>query len=151
MIGKMVTEHFSLAELSYSEAAIRHGIDNIIPTALIPNIIAVAQALEVIRAHYDRPIKITSGYRCPAVNEAVGGSRTSSHCQALAADFTVLGVPNIEVCQKIPELLGVFDQVISEFGPAGWVHLGMGDIRRQLLSAVTEHGKTVYHHGIVAI
>jgi len=144
-----LTKNFTLEEMSRSATAIRLGIDNTIPTDLIENARLVCHALEKIRAYYARPIKVTSCYRSPALNKAVGGSKTSDHCEAQAVDFEVVGVPNVEVCQAIPDILGSFDQIIYEFGPEGWVHLGIGGIRLEKLTAVKENGKTVYKRGIV--
>lgn len=145
-----LTEHFTIEEMQRSEAAIRHGIENIIPDDLMPNAKRVAETLEIIRAHFGKPIHVTSCYRSPAVNDAVGGSKTSAHRFASAADFEVSGVANIEVCRAIPDLIPDFDQVIYEFGPSGWVHLGFASKpRRQLLSAVKQDGKTKYLPGIV--
>lgn len=150
MPGKL-TEHFTVKEMTHSETAIRRGLDNTCPDGLKANMKRVADALEILRAHYGTPIRVTSCYRAPAVNKAVGGSPTSAHRFANAADFTVSGVPNIEVCRKVPELIPDFDQVIYEFGPSGWVHLGFTNKapRKQMLSAVKRDGKTVYLPGIV--
>jgi len=144
-----LTKNFTLAEMSRSATAIRLGIDNTIPTDLIENARLVCHALEKIRAYYASPIKVTSCYRSGALNKAVGGSKTSDHCEALAVDFEVIGVPNAEVCRAIPAILGSFDQIIYEFGPEGWVHLGLGGTRLEQLTAVKENGKTVYKRGIV--
>lgn len=149
-----LTEHFSVEEMSHSETASRKGLDNTPPPELVANMLRVAEALEKVRAHFDRPVRVTSCYRSPAVNKAVGGSPTSAHRFALAADFEVDGVANIEVCRAIPVILVDFDQVIYEFGPTGWVHLGLSGAgrptRRQSLTAVKRGGKTVYLPGIVA-
>lgn len=147
-----ITEHFSIEEMTRSEAAQRKGLDNTPPPPIIENIRRVAEALEKVRAHYGRPIHVTSCYRSPSVNLAVGGSLTSAHRFGLAADFEVDGVDNIEVCRDIPAILIDFDQVIYEFGPSGWVHLGLASeeksTRRQSLTAVKDGKKTVYKPGI---
>ena len=146
-----LTEHFTVEEMTHSEAATRRGLDNTCPDDLKANMQRVADALEVIRAHYNAPIYVTSCYRSPKVNKAVGGSPTSAHRFASAADFEVSGAQNIDVCRKVAELLPDFDQIIYEFGPSGWVHLGFTNKtpRKQLLSAVKRDGKTVYLPGIV--
>lgn len=152
-----MTEHFTQAELERSETARRLGLSNVCLPELLPNMRRVADVLEKIRAHYGKPIHVTSCYRSPEVNKAVGGSPTSAHRFALAADFEVSGVANAEVCEWLAsEASGVdFDQVIYEFGPTGWVHIGIappdgGAVRRQVLSAVKQGGKTVYLQGIRA-
>ena len=67
-----LTAHFSLEELIASETATRSGIDNTPPSELMPNLRALADGLEKVRAALGgRPIHINSGYRCPALNKAV--------------------------------------------------------------------------------
>lgn len=146
-----LTEHFTLAELTVSSTAVRKGISNQPTDGHLPNLIKVAEALEVVREHFGRVIKVTSGYRSEALNKAVGGSKTSAHCSGLAADFTVEGIENKLVCQWIEKFFPDFDQVIYEFGPEGWVHLGLsnGVGRKQSLTAVkTTQKKTMYKPGI---
>jgi len=147
----LITEHFTLEELTRSATALRLGLDNTLPTQHFRNVELVASALEKIRAHFDRPIRVTSCFRSKSVNKAVGGSPTSAHCAAMAVDFEVVGVPNIAVCLAVPGLIPEFDQVIYEFGPTGWVHLGLAHKapRHQELTAVKVGGKTVYKPGIL--
>ena len=146
-----LTEHFTKAEMERSSTAIRLGLDNICPASLVPNMVAVAVNLEIIRAHFDKPIHVTSCYRSPAVNAAVGGSATSAHRSAHAADFEVHGVANIDVCKWVSKNIPDFDQIIYEFGPSGWCHIGFtsGQPRKQLLSAVKIKNRTVYKKGLV--
>jgi len=148
-----LTEHFTLEELCYSATAVRKGLDNTPTPAVLANMEKVAAALEIIRAHFDRPIKVTSCYRSPAVNLAVGGSMTSAHRYGLAVDFEVQGVEHFDVCIAIPHLIPDFDQCIYEFGPSGWVHLGLSNNggRGQCLTAVKEGKRTVYKPGIQAL
>jgi uncharacterized protein YcbK (DUF882 family) len=54
-------------------------------------------ALELIREHFDAPMTINSGCRCPSHNDAIGGSTGSYHMQARAADIVVEGVSPDEV------------------------------------------------------
>jgi hypothetical protein len=151
-MSHQMTEHFTLEELTRSATALRLGLDNTLPAQLYRNAEKVAEALERIRAYCGgKPVRVTSCYRSKFVNAAVGGSMTSAHCAAMAADFEVIGVPHIEVCQAMPEIVPEFDQCIYEFGPTGWVHLGLAQKapRNQLLTAVRVHGKTVYRPGIL--
>ena len=144
-----LTEHFTLEELTYSATAIEKKIKNDCPEELIDNIIKMATVLEALRTFYKLPVTILSCYRSPELNTACGGSKTSSHLKALAVDLRINTVSNISICRKIPELLVNFDQVIYEFGPKGWVHLGIDGNRKQLLSAIKSNGKTVYIDGFV--
>lgn len=145
-----LTPNFTVEEMERSSTAIRMGLSNVCPDELKNNMREVAEVLEVIRSHFNAPIHITSCYRSPDVNRAVGGSKTSAHRFAHAADFEVAGQSNLEVCKWVAENIKGFDQIIYEFGEEGWCHLGLtnGDARGQLLSAVKENGKTVYHNGL---
>lgn len=89
-----VSEHFTVAELSFSATLVVHNLKhprnrwNNTPTDEIrENLVLLAQMLEHIRYYIDRPIRINSGYRCPMLNRAVGGSTTSLHVRGLAADI----------------------------------------------------------------
>lgn len=145
-----ITKHFTLEELTYSATAEKHGIKNVCPQDLMENIELMAENLEVVRGIYNKPVKILSCFRSLEVNNLVGGSKTSSHVNALAVDFIIPGIENIEVCRKVNEAFKEFDQIIYEFGPTGWVHLGFGSqYRKQLLSAVKKNGKTVYLSGLI--
>ncbi|NTV50922.1 MAG: hypothetical protein HGA20_14940 [Geobacteraceae bacterium] len=144
-----LTEHFTREEMERSSTAIRLGIGNTCPPELVPNMLICATVLETIRAHYNKPIHVTSNYRSPAVNKAVGGSPTSAHSAALGIDFEVDGESNLAVCKWCAANIPDYDQVIYEFGEAGWIHLGLtnGTPRKQKLSAVKQGKKTVYTNG----
>lgn len=144
-----LTEHFTKEELERSNTAIRLGLPNICPSELTPNMLKVATYLEQVRSHYDKPVRVLSCYRAPAVNSAVGGSATSAHRFALASDTTVDGVSVKELCIWCSENIANFDQIIYEFGETGWMHIGFTnkEPRKQCLSAVKVGGKTVYTQG----
>lgn len=84
-----LTENFSLAELTASATAQRRGIDNHPGLEIISHLAQLAMHLERVRhALGDKPMIISSGYRCPDLNQAVGGARRSAHMEGWAADFT---------------------------------------------------------------
>ncbi|MBQ8225577.1 MAG: peptidase M15 [Bacteroides sp.] len=84
----MLSEHFSLAEFEKSETARQYGIDNNVPTVYIPTLQQLCRTvLEPLREFAGRPIIITSGYRCPALNIKVGGVYASQHTLGEAADI----------------------------------------------------------------
>ncbi len=119
-----ITEHFTLEELSFSEAAARLGLDNTPMQAVITNLGLVAAVMEGIRTLLgDRPIVVHSGYRSAEVNQAVGGVATSAHCRGLACDFVcpAFGTP-AEVALAILRSDIEYDQLILEYG---WVHVGL--------------------------
>lgn len=118
-----LSPHFSLEELVASETAARTGIDNTPPDALMPNLRALAEGLELVRAALgNRPIHINSGYRCEALNTRVGGAARSRHVFGLAADIICpsFGTP-LQVCRAIVAAGVKPDQVIHEFGK--WCHV----------------------------
>jgi len=119
-----ITEHFTLEELSFSEAAARLGLDNTPMQAVITNLGLVAAVMEGIRTLLgDRPIVVHSAYRSAEVNQAVGGVATSAHCRGLACDFVcpAFGTP-AEVALAILRSDIEYDQLILEYG---WVHVGL--------------------------
>jgi hypothetical protein len=146
-----LSEHFSTEEFTRSSTAIRLGLQNEIPPELMDNARLMAATLETIRAKFAQPIRVTSCYRSPEVNKAVGGSATSAHRYALATDFTIDGFSNRRVCEILQPMIINFDQIIYEFGEAGWIHLGLAKTapRGEVLSAVKDGGKTIYNKGIV--
>ena len=120
-----LSENFSLEELTASETAARKGIDNTPPEDVINNLKRLAAALQEVRALLNhRAILISSGYRSPELNQAVGGSATSDHCKGLAADFICpsYGTPN-DIVRAIAASDLPFKQVIREFDK--WVHLSI--------------------------
>lgn len=145
-----LSPHFDLAELTVSATAARRGLDNTPPPAILETLKATARRMEQVRAILDgQPIIVLSGYRSPAVNAAVKGSRTSAHMTGHAVDFICpgFGTPRL-VAAKLHAELPDFDQLIQEFGQ--WVHIGFGPGRRnQVLTASrTANGKTAYTPGI---
>jgi zinc D-Ala-D-Ala carboxypeptidase len=142
-----VSPHFTLAELCRSEAAESRGLDNTPDAEQIKALgLLCSQVLERIRGHLKQPITVSSGYRGPAVNAAVGGSADSQHSLGEAADITVAGFSPAELFDWLVFVSGIdFDQAIYEFGR--WVHVshtGRRANRRQALEARTVDGATRY-------
>ena len=141
-----LTAHFTVDELCRSQWALRHGVSNEagpLEQARLEQL--CIRILEPLRSHLTRPINVSSGYRCPEVNAAIGGAQDSQHLLGEAADFTVQDFSNIEVCDTIVKLALPFDQLIWEFGEWGWVHVSHGPRnRRQILQAARSGGGVVY-------
>ncbi|MFJ4066413.1 D-Ala-D-Ala carboxypeptidase family metallohydrolase [Pseudomonas sp. NPDC089996] len=129
-----ITPHFTLTEMITSQTAAREGLDNAPSPEVISNLRLLCQVLEQVRGLFERPIIINSGYRSAAVNARVGGVRSSQHTLGLAADFTVIGVDNRDVVQRVSESVVPFDQLILEFD--SWVHLSVAVCapRREVLT-----------------
>ena len=152
-----LTKNFSLAELTKSETALRHDMDNTPGAVEIANLTDLAgKVLQPVRDHFGKGVKVNSGFRHPEVNAKVGGSKTSDHCKGQAADIEIPGVPNAELAEWIKDNLE-FRQLILEFytpgiPDSGWVHVSFvaGDNKKQVMTATKQNGKTVYLPGLVA-
>ncbi len=80
-----LSTHVTLEEFTSSDTAVRLGISNALPAALMHDALMTAAMLERIRQHLGNvPITISSGYRCNAVNTAIGSGDTSDHMFQLA-------------------------------------------------------------------
>lgn len=137
-------KHFTLDELTHSQAAARRGLPNEPDGPAQDNLRSlVANVLDPLREALGRPIVVSSGYRSPRVNKAVGGAASSQHVLGQAADITVPGVTVAQVVAKIRALGLPFDQLIDEFG--SWVHVSYGPRhRRQVLRARRTAAGTKY-------
>ena len=152
-----LTKNFSLAEMVKSETALRHGMENNPGPDELNNLLNLcANVLQPIRDHYQKGVKVNSGYRSPDVNAKVGGSRTSDHTRGMAADIEIPGVPNADLAKWIKENLS-YTQLILEFytvgvPDSGWVHVSYdpANLKKQDLTATRKDGKTVYLPGLVA-
>lgn len=115
--------HFTRAELIRSRIAQERGIDNSPPDHILPALDFTMAGCERIRAALGFPMTISSGYRSPYLNAAVGGSKTSQHMAGEAVDFVCPGFGDPEmIVQKLKpmmRLLGI-DQIIIE---KTWVHV----------------------------
>lgn len=153
-----LSDNFWLYEFEKSDTAVRLGIDNTVPEHLIPKLeYLAATVLQPTRDHFvkrlkrARSMKINSGYRCPALNFAVGSKDTSQHLKAEAADAEIPGVDNYEVACWIRDNLE-FDQLILEFytgePSSGWVHVSKkeeGHNRNECLTINTSGVKRGLH------
>jgi hypothetical protein len=125
----MLTEHFSLEEFLHSDTAERESIPNVPDESALKNLTRLASVMEEVRAICGNyPVTITSGYRGPELNAAIGGASNSAHLYGLACDFTIAGAgPPIAICTTLEiylEPLGI-DQLILEYDD--WTHLGLVD------------------------
>lgn len=129
-------KHFTIEELCRSDTARIRGIDNTPTEEVRKNLTAlVDNVLDPLREWYAKPIYVNSGYRCPALNKAVGGVASSQHLTGQAADIDVNDrSENRKLMKHIEDNLD-FDQLIWENGGA-WVHVSYrpgGRNRRQVL------------------
>jgi hypothetical protein len=152
-----LTKNFTLAEMTKSETALRHDMDNTPGEQEIAALkLLCEKVLQPVRDHYGKGVKVNSGFRHPEVNAKVGGSKTSDHCRGQAADIEIPGVANAELAEWIRDNLE-FRQLILEFytpgvPDSGWVHVSYvaEDNKKQVMTAVKRDGKTVYLPGLEA-
>lgn len=123
-----VTMHFTIEELYASDTAKAKGIDNRPNTQQLINLVYLAaNVLEPLRVAMNEPIKVESGFRCPALNKAVGGVSNSQHLKGQAADLRIDGdrAKGRRWFNYIRDHLP-FDQLIWEKNPktgVEWVHV----------------------------
>lgn len=138
-----VSQHFAMWEFTLSDVAVRHGIDNSIPDVFRPNVMALAKMILEPAREALGPIRINSGYRCPALNRLVKGSPNSQHLKGQAADIHPLAVSLKELARYL-QVHAPFDQLILEF--SSWVHVSYAlEERGQILvSSLDSSGHPQY-------
>jgi hypothetical protein len=142
-----LSQHFTLSELTRTSS----GLSNVPTDAEVKALVALCTTLlEPVRNRFG-PVSIHSGYRGPAVNAAIGGSKTSQHMRGEAADFHCPGATLETVMRWIVVESGLaYGQVILEGHTAGeptWIHLSLGAPWRlgsACMQALTFDGKS-YH------
>lgn len=122
-----LTKHFDLAQLTRSSVAQARGLSNDPPPELLPRLILTAEMLERIRSTLDAPVIVTSGYRSPQVNIAVGGATSSDHTQGHAADIVapMFGTP-YDIARRLAPLvstLGIGQIILEGIKGKRWVHV----------------------------
>ena len=98
VMSDKLTENFNLSEFKC-----RDGTD--VPEELMENVQLLADNLQVLRDHVDRPIRIISGYRTPTYNRKIGGARKSQHMLAKAADIKIAGMASGEIKRLLEDLI----------------------------------------------
>jgi zinc D-Ala-D-Ala carboxypeptidase len=150
-----LSKNFSLKELTKSQTAMRHGIDNNPNKEQMINLVVLTHCvLQPIRDEHGR-VDINSGLRVLELNQTIGSSDNSQHVLGMAADIECPAVDNFELAKWINNNLD-FDQLILEFYTAGeptsgWVHVSYnrdGSNRKKAMTAVKNNGKTVYQEGL---
>ena len=147
-----LSKHFTLEEMTKSMTATRKGINNIPGPGEIKSLGDLCyEVLEPLRAHFDLPVTISSGYRSEALCEAIGSKKTSQHALGQAVDLEIFGVPNIKTAYWLQNNVD-FDQLIMEFynkeDPAGgWIHISYHKSDSNRKQILTFDGK-IYSEGL---
>jgi len=118
-----LSPNFTLEEMTASETAERHGIDNTPDNDVLMNLRRLALFLEEVRNVVGMPLRINSAFRSVDANRLVGGKPTSQHCKGVAADLKVKGMTPNEVVSAIIKAGLPYDQVIREFD--SWTHVSI--------------------------
>lgn len=144
-----LSKNFSLEEMIVSQVAARRGIDNTPPLNIIGNLRATCQQAESVRALLGTPMLVSSGYRCAALNAAIGGAPDSAHVQGWAMDFISPGFGKpIDICRAVEASAIPFDEIIAE---GTWCHLSFAQtMRRKSLTAKFAASGTTYSIGLSA-
>jgi uncharacterized protein YcbK (DUF882 family) len=141
-----LSEHFTLDELTYSDIAKRHSLDNNPDKFTIANLTRLATLLEDVRNLFNQPIRINSAYRSITVNSLLGSKPTSQHCIGCAADIRIDGLTPDQIVKKIIKSDIQYDQLIREFD--SWVHIsvtnGEGYIARKQALIIDKSGTRSY-------
>ena len=128
-------KYFTIKELCKSSTATQKGINNTPNSVIVSNLEQlVDNVLDPLREKYGKPIRVNSGYRCEALNKAVGGAKTSQHLTGLAADITAGSrLENKKLFMLAQQLNLPFDQLIDESN-FSWVHISFSNKpRKQVL------------------
>jgi putative chitinase len=136
-----LSTHFTLAEATYSETAIRLGINNQPSEQQLANMKIAAEGMEQVR-ELTGPLRVNSWLRLPEVNVAVGGSKVSSHMDGWAIDCSSSKLTPYEICKLVEDSGIKFDQMIHEFGR--WMHISFApEMRGQKLTIFRPQNKYV--------
>ena len=126
--------NFSISELISSDIAKKNNIYNFPSEKELNNILElIFYCLQPIRNLIQKPMFITSGYRCKKLNELVNGAKNSSHLRGCAVDFIVKEIPIKDIVEIISNSNIPFDELINEYDK--WVHISFvkGKNRRKIL------------------
>ena len=126
-------KYFSLGEFSHSDTAVSLGIDNTIPKECVECVRHLVHCvLDPLREHWGLPIRVISGYRCPELNDEVGGVEDSYHMEGCAADISATDPErNVELMSLIRamHLVGMISLTECYLGPkAKYIHIALDHV-----------------------
>lgn len=124
-LNQIKSEYFTLEELTKSATAKRLKIDNTPTNEVIRNLqYGVDMILDPLRRMYGQPIVITSAYRCPLLNQTVGGVKNSWHQRGCAADIHINDPEDAKVKFDLLKSLPSVDTVLFEHSlHSEWLHV----------------------------
>ena len=135
-----LSPHFTLDELTHTD---HREIDNTPTQDEISNLQQLANFLEEVKTVLGgKPIMISSGFRCKALNDAVGSKDSSQHRTGFAADFRVPGMTPDEVVRAVIASGIGYDQIIREFDR--WTHISVSDNPRKQALIIDKSGTRAF-------
>jgi zinc D-Ala-D-Ala carboxypeptidase len=135
-----LSPHFTLDELTHTD---HREIDNTPTQDEISNLQQLANFLEEVKTVLGgKPIMISSGFRCKALNDAVGSKDTSQHRTGFAADFRVPGMTPDEVVRAVIASGIGYDQIIREFDR--WTHISVANNPRKQALIIDKSGTRAF-------
>jgi len=143
-----LSQNFSLLEMTRSQLAARHNINNKPNDIQLENLKTLAKGMELVRTKLDSlPIIISSGFRCEALNDLLGSKRTSAHIAGLACDFTCDRYSHVgRVFEVLAESSIPYQQLIYEF--SSWIHIAFpleGEEPRRQTLVIDREGARIYN------
>lgn len=142
-----MSKNFTLQEMVASDTARKKGIDNTPSFEVVSHLDELCNnLLQPLRDAWGSSIQVTSGYRCPKLNQVVGGSSTSAHLLGYASDLQIPDMKKFdEFVQFVVSWLKdkPFDQcLIEKSGKTRWLHLGYknakGEQRKQIKDIIVK-------------
>lgn len=151
-LSMKLSKNFTLKELVYSGTAVSLKIDNTPTPEIVERLRVLCQnVLQPVRDHFGKPVLINSGYRCPKLNTAIKGAKTSQHVLGYAADFEIMGLSNWDLAVWIRNNLK-YDQLILEYATNlsqnpnnGWVHCSFVDNKINRNQPLTINNKGTFY------
>ena len=129
--------NFKMSELIHSDTAAKYKINNMPDINILDNmLVLIYNCLQPIRNKLNKPMIVTSGYRCEVLNQKVGGAKNSHHKYGKACDFVVNGMTPAQLVAFIRNCGVPFTQLIEEYGQGTcWVHISYDstNLRKEVL------------------
>lgn len=129
MEGK-IKKYFSIDELCYSNTAEKNNIKNTPNKEEIKNLQnLIDEVLQPLRVAYNKPIIVTSGFRCAELNKLLGGKPNSQHLRGQAADIVPKDIDDLDILFELCKNLSSFDQLLYEKSKnKKWIHISYKDL-----------------------
>lgn len=142
-------KYFKIEEFIRSNTAKARGIDNTPGSDIVAKLTdLVDNTLDPLREIYGKPIHVNSGYRCPALNKAVGGASNSGHMYGVAADIDAGSkTQNQRLWRLVIDNNIPFTKMINE-QDYSWIHIAFdaSNVSKTKLKAVKQNGRWVYYN-----